>query len=274
MFITVTTLNNWIYVYGHDWTSIWGKMNSPGFPLINLKSSCPWEYVADANGVMKVQLLPFAIPNCIDLVNSNRTHYVPNLKGVCSPIQLSSNCHLSGGPIVGFTCIYAVSFPTEKRNDQGTPFVNNSTVVPASTIKPTSIQPITTQYEKETSKKNPITDKKPDDKDKDIEPPAEEKQEQHDKYTTRLHQYFAPPFLNNGEFIQPSYLRDNSAQFQPPFLNGMGVQMGEPPAVPPFVMNTNENPTETNRNVNVDEKDQTGNVDEHEVTDMAEKSNP
>jgi hypothetical protein len=127
MCISVTTLYHWKFVYGHEnWNSVWQEMNSPGSPHINYRSNCPWEYVADPNGVIKVQLLPFAIPNCIDLEKSNRTHYVPNLKGVCTPIQLSSDCHLCGGSIVGFTCIYAVSFPTEKRNNQATPIVNNS----------------------------------------------------------------------------------------------------------------------------------------------------
>lgn len=232
---------------------------------VNYKSSCPWQYVRDTDtGEWQPQLLQirekWCATCCIDLTQSNASHLVINPRGQCSEIRANMQCNNHVRRIVvGYTCVYALSIPTGKRNEDQGPLVNNKL-----TSKTTS--PATqTQYVPTTlNKKHPSTKSEKENEKNE----GDFNKEQNDKYSTVLHQHVLPPFLGTEQFKQPPFLENNIGQFRPGFLNGMNSQAGQPPIMPMFTMYRNiEN---NDRSVKTDKKE--SNEDGEVDTDVSGRS--
>ena len=198
----------------------------------NTLSSCPWVYKTDMTSQsrcdwVRAELHPVVLTtranNCVSLEQSNATARVHN-SGQCQAIRSQCGCKR----IVGFTCVYQIDQPTDKRNGNDK---KNST----SKDKEETYTTITTteygdkknktKYDKEPV--NLVTAK-----------PAHTVNLNTDSSEgTKIpgSEVLMPPFLQNGNpGGVPAFLRGNNYQLGPPqYLQGLNAQLGYPPLLRP-----------------------------------------
>lgn len=233
-------------MYGNSgvmsWNRVWNNMQTISND-ISMKSSCPWTIVRDRfsnNYIPQLLRIPekeqWCKNCCIDLNQSNATHLIVNPRGKCHEIKVFVPCR-NTKVVVGYTCIYDASIPTDKRNGDHGPIVNGAA---------RHLQAENTALTEQSKEQfdNSIWDRK-----SSVKPPSEQTSEhvvgghnnidQTDKYPG-LHQQRVPPFFNNAQFRYPPFLQNNNAQFRPGFLNEMNLQP-KPQSMIPVIVHSQRN---------------------------------
>jgi hypothetical protein len=158
--------------------------------------------------------------------------------------------------VVGYTCVYDATIPTDKRNAGHGPIVNGG----SRHLQTGNINAIFDQTKT-------LFDNSKWDRKSSVKPPSShttignterhlnQNQVQNNKYPDSVHQYRVPPFSDNAQFRNPPFLQNNNAQFRHEFSNALNFQLRPQAVIPVFI--------HSQRNMDYDGKNPDNKVDEY-----------